>query len=76
MATGVTWRSWDTTGAVGSGSVHMMVHGQPIAHPATLSLSGVTDGPVGPQFTALTVSCTGSPPTGSPRVSYHLQPGA
>jgi hypothetical protein len=55
--------------------VHVVVHDQPVAEPATLTLAGVAMGSVGPQFTQLTVTWTGSSPTGSPRVSYHLQPG-
>jgi hypothetical protein len=76
MATGVTWRSWDATGAAGAGTVHVVVHGQPAARPAILSLAGVTDGGSGPQFSQLTVTWTGPSPTGSPRVSYHLQTGS
>ncbi len=76
MATGVTWRSWDATAALGSGTVHVLVDGHPAARPATLSLAGVTNGAVGPQFTQLTVTWIGSSPTGAPRVSYQLQPGA
>jgi hypothetical protein len=76
MATGVTWRSWGTTAALGSGTVHVVVHGQPAARPATLSLGGVTNGPVGPQFTQLTVTWIGPSPTGALRDSYHLPAGA
>jgi hypothetical protein len=75
MATGVTWRSWGTTAALGTGTMHVMVHGQPAARPATLSLSGVRSGMVGPQFTQLTVTWIGSSPTGAPAVTYHLQAG-
>jgi hypothetical protein len=76
MATGVTWRSWGDTAAVGSGTMHLVVNGQPTARPATLDLADVASGSVGPQFTRLTVTWIGSSPTGSPRASYHLQPGA
>ncbi len=75
MATGVTWRSWGDTAALGSGTMHVVVHGQPAARPATLRLAGVTTGSVGPQFTQLTVTWIGSSPTGAPRAVYHLQPG-
>jgi hypothetical protein len=76
MATGVTWRSWGDTAAVGSGTMHVSVNGHPTARPATLNLAGVATGSVGPQFTRLTVTWIGSSPTGSPQASYHLQPGA
>jgi hypothetical protein len=75
MATGVTWRSWGATDAVGSGTVHVVLHGQRAAWPATLNLEGVTNGAAGPEFSQLIVTWIGSSPTGSPRVSYHLQPG-
>jgi hypothetical protein len=76
LATGVTWRSWSATGALGAGTMHLVVHGQTALRPATLSLGGVTDGPGGPQFTQLTVTWLGSSPTGAARASYHLQPAA
>jgi hypothetical protein len=76
MATGVTWRSWGDTAAVGSGTMHVVVNGHPTARPATLNLAGVATGSVGPQFTQLTVTWIGSSPTGRPQASYHLQPGA
>ncbi len=75
MATGVSWRSWGATAAVGSGTMHVVVNGHPTARPATLNLAGVVTGSVGPQFTQLTVTWIGSSPTGSPQASYHLQPG-
>jgi hypothetical protein len=73
MATGVSWRSWERAGASGSGTVHLQVKGQAVAAPAALLLSQVVDGPVGPQFTLLTVTWTGTPPDGNARDTYHLQ---
>jgi hypothetical protein len=76
MATGVTWRFWGSAAAEGSGTVHMVVHGQPTARPARLTLTGATRGPVGPQFLQLTVTWIGASPTGRPEALFHLQPGA
>jgi hypothetical protein len=73
MATGVSWRSWAPEVAAGSGTVHLQVNGQPVSAPATLLLSDVVSGPVGPQFTRLTVTWTGTPPDGKARETYHLQ---
>jgi len=73
MATGVSWRSWEPVLASGSGTVHLQVNGQPVSAPATLLLSNVVDGPVGPQFTVLIVTWTGTPPDGKARETYHLQ---
>jgi hypothetical protein len=72
-ATGVSWRSWGSASASGSGTVHLQVKGQAVAAPAALLLTGVVDGPVGPQFTRLTVTWTGTPPDGNARDTYHLQ---
>jgi hypothetical protein len=74
-ASGVTWRSWGPAAAVGSGTVHLVVHGRPIAQAATFIVTAVRAGPVGPQFTQLVITWTGPSPTGSPRASYQLQPG-
>jgi hypothetical protein len=73
MATGVSWRSWEPALATGSGTVHLQVNGQPVSAPATLLLSEVVTGPVGPQFTVLTVTWTGTSPDGKARETYHLQ---
>jgi hypothetical protein len=73
MATGVAWRSWEPARASGSGTIHLQVNGQPVSAPATLLLSEVVTGPVGPQFTVLTVTWTGKPPDGKAREIYHLQ---
>jgi hypothetical protein len=73
MATGVSWRSWAPAGASGSGTVHLQVNGRPLSAPAALLLSDVVNGPVGPQFTVLTVTWTGTPPDGNAKDTYHLK---
>jgi len=73
MATEVSWRSWEPARASGSGTVHLQVNGQTVSAPATLLLSDVVAGAVGPQFTLLTVTWTGAPPDGKARETYHLQ---
>jgi hypothetical protein len=73
MATGVTWRSWGTATATGSGTVHLQVHGRAATAAATLLLSRVVAGSVGPQFTRLTITWTGMSPDGRPQDTYQLQ---
>jgi hypothetical protein len=73
MATGVSWRSWEQALASGTGTVHLQVNGQSVSGPATLQLSQVVHGPVGPQYTLLTVTWTGTPPDGKASEIYHLQ---
>jgi hypothetical protein len=73
MATGVSWRSWEPGLASGSGTVHLQVKGHPASAPATLQLSEVVDGPGSPQFSALTVTWTATPPDGKARETFHLQ---
>jgi hypothetical protein len=75
MATGVSWRSWGTTTASGTGTVHLLAKGRPATGLATLTLADVATGSVGPQFRRLTVAWMGTSPTGTPEVVYHLQPG-
>ena len=62
-------------GASGTGTVHLLVNGQAASGLATLTLADVVIGSVGPQFTRLTVTWTGTSPTGTPAVTYQLQPG-
>jgi hypothetical protein len=73
MATDVAWRSWQPAAASGTGTVHLQVNGHPVAAAAALMLSRVVNGPVGPQFTVLTVTWTGAAPDGNPSDTYHLQ---
>jgi hypothetical protein len=73
MATGVTWRSWGQSTASGSGRVQVSVNGRAVSVPATLLLTNVVNGPVGPQFTRLTVTWTGPPPDGRSQDTYVLQ---
>jgi hypothetical protein len=51
------------------------VNGQATSSPATLELGTVVKGPVGPQFTVLTVTWQGSSPDGKAQDTYHLQLG-
>jgi hypothetical protein len=73
MATGVTWRAWGSSQASGSGTVEMPINGQLASAPATLTLGDVVDGSVGPQFTLLTVTWTGTSPDGKRQDVYRLQ---
>jgi hypothetical protein len=73
MATDVAWRSWQPAAASATGTVHLQVNGRTVAAPAVLMLSEVVNGPVGPQFTLLTVTWTGAAPDGKPSDAYHLQ---
>jgi hypothetical protein len=73
VATGVTWQAWDVSGASGSGTVHLVVHGDPTASPATLRLDQVVDGPVGQQFSRLTVNWTTMSPDGKAQDVYQPQ---
>jgi hypothetical protein len=73
MATDVAWRSWQPAAASGTGTIHLQVNGRTVAAPAALMLSEVVNGPVGPQFTLLTVTWTGAAPDGKPSDAYHLQ---
>jgi hypothetical protein len=73
IATGVSWQAWGTSTASGSGTVQLAVHGHTTAAPAALRLSEVVNGPVGPQFSRLTVTWTGASPDGKPQEVYSLQ---
>jgi hypothetical protein len=74
-ATGVSWAAWGQSDAHGSGTVMLEVDGQATSSPATLDLGTVVTGPVGPQFTVLTVTWQGSSPDGKAQDTYHLQLG-
>jgi hypothetical protein len=76
MATGVSWQSWVQSGASGSGSVHLVIDGRATIAAATLRLDEVVDGPVGPQFSRLTVTWTGTSPDGRTDDVYRLQVAA
>jgi hypothetical protein len=73
MATGVSWRSWGSSTATGSGTVQLTFNGQAVSAPALLLLSKVAEGPVGRQFTRLTVTWTGTPPDGRHQDTYALE---
>jgi hypothetical protein len=74
-ATEVSWAAWDKSEAHGSGRVTLQVDGRPTSAPATLRLSTVVNGPVGPQFTVLTVTWQGGSPDGKTQDTYRLQLG-
>lgn len=75
MATGVSWQSWTAGSASGTGTVHLVVKDQPASAPANLKLDQVKTGPVGPQFSRLTVTWTGASPDGRTQDTYPLQLG-
>ena len=71
--TNVTWTSWSTAGAAGSGTVNL--HGGPGQQgsgPATLALSGVVQTGNGPQFSVLQVTWTAASPDGHPTDRFEL----
>ena len=73
MATGVSWTSWNAASAAGTGSVHLVAAGKPVVAPGRLTLGTVKQGSMGPQFTRLTVTWTGTSPDGHPSDVYPLQ---
>jgi hypothetical protein len=73
MATGVSWHSWGSSTASGSGTVQLTVNGHAASAPATLLLSDVVNGSVGPQFSRLTVTWAGTSPDGKQQDVYSLQ---
>lgn len=73
-ATGVKWTSWNQYSASGTGVVHVTVGGKAASGPASLNLTGVTNGPRGPQFAMLNVKWTGTSPDGHAFDSYALTP--
>lgn len=75
MATDVIWSTWTATGATGTGSVHLTSGTSTSTAPARLTLSQVVSGSVGPQFSLLTVTWTGTSPDGHPIDTFHLAPG-
>jgi hypothetical protein len=72
MATGVHWTSWDTTGATGTGNVHLVTSALAATAAARLSLSQVVGGPTGPQFTLLKITWTGKSPDGRATDTFSL----
>jgi hypothetical protein len=74
-ATEVSWASWGASEAHGSGTVNLQVDGRPTSSPAALRLSTVVDGPVGPQFSVLTVTWQSDSPDGKAQDTYRLQLG-
>jgi hypothetical protein len=76
MATGVAWDAWGRTSASGAGTVHLVVAGHAATGAAHLVLDTVSTGPVGPQFSRLTVTWSGQSPDGHAQDTYRLSPGA
>jgi hypothetical protein len=72
MATNVTWSAWTASGATGSGTVHLVSGGTSATSPGHLTLSRVTSGPLGPQFTLLTVTWMGPSPDGKASDTFQL----
>lgn len=70
--TGISWTSWSSSAASGTGTVHLQVGGKPVQAAAHLTLGTVVSGSVGPQFTRLTVSWIGTSPDGHSQDSYSL----
>jgi hypothetical protein len=75
MATGVSWQSWDATGAAGTGTVRLNAGGTAKTAAARLALSDVVQGGVGPQFSVLTVTWSATSPDGHPTDVFRLSPG-
>ena len=71
-ATNITWSTWTASGATGSGTVHLVEPGSTATAPGRLALSDVVNGPVGPQFTLLTVSWVGASPDGKTTDTFRL----
>jgi len=72
MATGVTWGAWTASTAAGSGTVHLVKGATSATAPGRLSLSDVVTGPIGPQFTLLTVTWIGPSPDGKSTDTFRL----
>ena len=72
MATGVTWKSWTTTGASGTGLVHLKVAGRDVAAWARLDLSDIQASTSGPQFSHLEITWTGARPDGKSTDAFPL----
>jgi len=72
MATNVTWGAWTASTAAGSGTVHLVEGATSATAPGRLSLSDVVTGPIGPQFTLLTVTWIGPSPDGKATDTFRL----
>ena len=77
MATGIQWSTWSSSGASGTGTVHLQVSGQEQTGDANLALGSVADkGTSGPQFTFLTVTWIGRSPDGHASDTFQLGNGS
>jgi hypothetical protein len=72
MATNVTWSAWTASGASGSGTVHLVNGATSATAPGRLALSQAATGPLGPQFTLLTVTWIGPSPDGKASDTFRL----
>jgi hypothetical protein len=73
MATEVEWTAWSSSGASGTGTVFLQIHGTQQSGRASLQLTDVADkGTSGPQFTRLTVTWIGRSPDGHPNDTFEL----
>lgn len=71
--TGIEWSSWSSSGAAGSGTVHMTVGVRQESGQADLTLSKVEQTSAGgPRFSLLTVTWIGRSPDGHASDTYHL----
>ncbi|MGC8512660.1 MAG: hypothetical protein ACP5P1_06440 [Acidimicrobiales bacterium] len=70
--TGITWTSWSSTSAAGVGTVHLYVSGKPVSATARLTLGGAKQTANGLQFSAVSLTWTGSSPDGQPTLDLPL----
>lgn len=70
--TGITWTSWSSTNASGTGTVHLYVAGKQVSAAATLSLGTVKQTPNGLEFSSLAITWTGPSPDGQPNLTLPL----
>ncbi len=71
-ATNIAWSIWTASAAAGSGTVHLVQTGTSATAPGRLTLSDVVNGPIGPQFTLLTVVWIGTSPDGRATDTFRL----
>lgn len=75
--TGIEWRTWSSSGAAGTGVVHMTVGGRQDSGQADLALSRVEETRAGgPRFSLLTVTWIGRSPDGQATDTYQLGAGS
>ena len=67
---GAKWTAWTPTGATGTGTVSARVDGKKVQGPASVTLAKAVTTENGPQFSALTVTWTGTSPDGHPTDTF------